>query len=98
MGRSGTFITLDHFLTELNDDNLVADDDQDPVYDVINHLREQRMFMVQSEVQLHYIYKVLREKFLARYSQNTDTTTSLTPESSDSPKSSDSSRNSLLKP
>ncbi|TGZ81170.1 hypothetical protein EX30DRAFT_371536 [Ascodesmis nigricans] len=62
VGRSGTFITLDHFLFESSCSgfkNLKEHDD--PIFEVVNKLREQRMHMVQSQVQFHFLYQVLRE-------------------------------------
>lgn len=68
VGRSGTFITLDHLLCELEDDALKeSPDDTDVVFNTVNALREQRMTMVQSESQLHFIYQVLRQKWDERY-------------------------------
>lgn len=64
VGRSGTYITLDYLLKEIESGNIKADEAEDPVYETVNTLREQRMFMVQSEPQYHFIYDVLKEKFV----------------------------------
>ena len=69
VGRSGTFIALDHLLGEMEQgvfDELLERPESDIIFDTVNHLREQRMMMVQSEAQLHYIYQVLKEKWLER--------------------------------
>lgn len=66
VGRSGTFITLDHFLREIEAGAIRQDENKDLVFDTVNQLREQRMYMVQSQVQLQFIYQVLREQFQQR--------------------------------
>ena len=68
VGRSGTFIALDHLLTLLDAGSLDSvPDSADPVADTVDRLRQQRMMMVQSEVQLFFLYDVLREQWLARW-------------------------------
>ncbi|KAL5357876.1 protein-tyrosine phosphatase-like protein [Aspergillus floccosus] len=64
VGRTGTFIALDHLLLELESEQLLkaTDPDVDPVYETVNQMREQRMMMVYNEMQLHFIYEVLREQ------------------------------------
>ncbi|PLB36116.1 tyrosine protein phosphatase PTP1 [Aspergillus candidus] len=64
VGRTGTFIALDHLLQELESGQLleVDDPDVDPVFEVVNEMREQRMMMVYNEMQLQFIYEVLREQ------------------------------------
>ncbi|KAI9877295.1 MAG: hypothetical protein M1830_004306 [Pleopsidium flavum] len=64
VGRSGTFIALDHLLGEL-DVGTVADikDGEDMVFGTVNKLREQRMMMVQSDAQYLFLYEILRERF-----------------------------------
>ena len=64
VGRTGTFIALDHLLQELESGQLldVTDPDEDPVFDTVDHMREQRMMMVYNDMQLQFIYEVLREK------------------------------------
>ncbi|GMG30058.1 unnamed protein product [Aspergillus oryzae] len=64
VGRTGTFIALDHLLLELQSDQLlqVTDPEVDPVFETVNQMREQRMMMVYNEMQLQFIYEVLREQ------------------------------------
>ncbi|THC99038.1 hypothetical protein EYZ11_001512 [Aspergillus tanneri] len=64
VGRTGTFIALDHLLLELESGQLsqVTDEDTDPVFETVNQMREQRMMMVYNEMQLQFIYEVLREQ------------------------------------
>ncbi|KAI9724978.1 MAG: hypothetical protein M1812_000254 [Candelaria pacifica] len=65
VGRSGTFIALDHLLGELERGGF-SDLAQgvDPVYDTINNMREQRMSMVHAETQLNFVYQVLKEQWV----------------------------------
>ena len=62
VGRSGTFIALEHLLAELEAGTLdeVSNTD-DIIHDTVNKLREQRMTMVQSEIQYVLLYELLRE-------------------------------------
>ncbi|PWY92457.1 hypothetical protein BO70DRAFT_10916 [Aspergillus heteromorphus CBS 117.55] len=64
VGRTGTFIALDHLLQELESGQLLdaSDPDHDPVFEAVNQMREQRMMMVYNEMQLQFIYEVLREQ------------------------------------
>lgn len=64
VGRTGTFIALDHLLQELESGQLlqVADPEIDPVFETVNQMREQRMMMVYNEMQMQFIYEVLREQ------------------------------------
>ncbi|KAL5334032.1 protein-tyrosine phosphatase-like protein [Aspergillus crustosus] len=64
VGRTGTFIALDHLLQELESGQLLqaTDEETDPVFETVNQLREQRMMMVYNEMQLIFIYEVLREQ------------------------------------
>jgi protein-tyrosine phosphatase len=67
VGRTGTFIALDHLSRELEQgqlDNLGKDDD--PVFDTVKRLRDQRMLMVHRITQYLMVYSVLREKWEAR--------------------------------
>lgn len=67
VGRSGTFIALDYLLSLLYSGQL--DDipaDKDPIMDTVDLLRQQRMMMVQSEGQYHFVYEALKEAFLER--------------------------------
>ncbi|PYH93262.1 hypothetical protein BO71DRAFT_455297 [Aspergillus ellipticus CBS 707.79] len=64
VGRTGTFIALDHLLQELESGQLLGatDSEVDPVFEAVNQMREQRMMMVYNEMQLQFIYEVLREQ------------------------------------
>ncbi|EHA26086.1 hypothetical protein ASPNIDRAFT_46852 [Aspergillus niger ATCC 1015] len=64
VGRTGTFIALDHLLQELESGQLLqlADPEADPVFDTVNQMREQRMMMVYNVKQFQFIYDVLREQ------------------------------------
>ncbi|KAI5790651.1 protein-tyrosine phosphatase-like protein [Peziza echinospora] len=70
VGRSGTYITLDYLLKEIENGSIRVEEPEDPVYETVNILREQRMYMVQSEPQYHFIYDVLKEKFEKRRSKS----------------------------
>jgi len=64
VGRSGTFIALDHLLRELDVGAVAtAEDDEDMIFNTVNKLREQRMTMVQSDAQYQFLYDVLRNRF-----------------------------------
>lgn len=68
VGRSGTFIALDWLLQELGEGSLdELPDDQDPVFDIVSKLRQQRMMMVQGEPQYSFIYDVTRERWRERW-------------------------------
>ncbi|EEP82620.1 conserved hypothetical protein [Uncinocarpus reesii 1704] len=79
VGRTGTFIALDHLLRELKNGHLlnVANDTADTVFDTVNQLREQRMMMVYNDVQYQFIYDVLKEQTYAVLGKKgvTDTST-----------------------
>ena len=64
VGRSGTFIALDFLLAQLKTGAVAeAKEGEDMIYDLVNRLREQRMTMVQSDIQYHFLYQVLHEQF-----------------------------------
>ena len=64
VGRSGTFIALDFLLAKLKTGAVAeAKEGEDMIYDLVNRLREQRMTMVQSDVQYYFLYQVLHEQF-----------------------------------
>lgn len=68
VGRSGTFIALEFLLDELDHgrfDDLATSDD-DPIFDTVNKLREQRMTMVQSDIQYAFLYESLANAFRQR--------------------------------
>ncbi|KAF7865507.1 hypothetical protein EAF04_006481 [Stromatinia cepivora] len=67
VGRTGTFIALDHLLRELEMGHLDGlSKDKDPVYETVKKLRNQRMLMVHRVAQFVMIYNVLKEKWLER--------------------------------
>lgn len=66
VGRSGTFVTLDHFIREIDAGTIGVDEREDLIFETVNQLREQRMYMVQSQVQYEFLYQVLKEKFQRR--------------------------------
>jgi protein-tyrosine phosphatase len=74
VGRSGTFIALDWLIAELDAgtfDNVQNDDD--PIADLVDRLRQQRMMMVQGDQQFLFIYDTMRELWLRRWKQRTAT-------------------------
>ncbi|KAL8725923.1 MAG: hypothetical protein Q9166_007051 [cf. Caloplaca sp. 2 TL-2023] len=73
VGRSGSFIALDYLIAQI-ESGAIEDikDDEDPIYDVVVRLREQRMMMVQSDIQYTFLYEVIRERFIkSRHAQQT---------------------------
>jgi len=76
VGRSGTFIALDHLLRELSSSNCWENSKgSDPVLDTVNMLREQRMMMVQSEIQYQFIYSFLKDQIEEKPESNGHTPT-----------------------
>ncbi|KAK5625276.1 hypothetical protein RRF57_000992 [Xylaria bambusicola] len=73
VGRTGTFIALETLMRDINEgamDHLdpdLNDEDDDPVFRTVNHLREQRRMMVQADSQYAFIYRVLRRHWLERH-------------------------------
>lgn len=74
VGRTGTFIALDHLLRELDSGELLDPKyfNEDPIYDTVNQLREQRMMMVYNEMQLQFIYEVIREQSIRKLGGSLD--------------------------
>lgn len=71
VGRSGTFIALEHLLSQLRSGAVAeAEDTEDPVHDVVHKLREQRMMMVQMEIQYQFLYDVLREELVKQLARS----------------------------
>ena len=63
VGRSGTFIALEHLVSQLGSGTIQkAKPSDDPIFDVVHQLREQRMMMVQSEVQYQFLYEVMADE------------------------------------
>ena len=68
VGRSGTFIALEHLLAQVNSGALLdAKEGEDMIYDLVNTLREQRMLMVQMEGQYQFLYEVIRDQIKERH-------------------------------
>lgn len=73
VGRSGTFIALEHLISELDGGALEeippkADGkDGDPIQDTVNWLRMQRQNMVQADVQYAFLYDTVRQMWEKRY-------------------------------
>ena len=64
VGRSGTFIALEHLLKQVESGAAAeADEDEYYIFNLVNSLREQRMMMVQSEPQYEFLFDVVREQF-----------------------------------
>lgn len=65
VGRSGSFIALEYLLAQIKSGAITeAKEDEDPIYDVVNQLREQRMTMVQSNAQYAFLYEVIRDELV----------------------------------
>ena len=63
VGRSGTFIALEYLISQLGTGLITgAQPADDPIFDVVHQLREQRMMMVQSDLQYQFLYEVLAEE------------------------------------
>ncbi|KAK0385468.1 hypothetical protein NLU13_7944 [Sarocladium strictum] len=74
VGRTGTFISLEHLMRELDLGALRAPSstsdevtEADLVHDTVDFLRQQRRGMVQGELQYRFIYQVLRRLWQDRY-------------------------------
>ncbi|MCJ1356230.1 MAG: hypothetical protein MMC33_006224 [Icmadophila ericetorum] len=64
VGRSGTFIALEHLLEELEVGSVAeVGDPEDMIFETVNRLREQRMTMVQSLEQFQFLYQLLRDHY-----------------------------------
>ena len=64
IGRSGTFIALEHLLNELQVGAVTkTKESEDLIFDTVNKLREQRMLMVQSIDQYQFLYNFLRHEY-----------------------------------
>lgn len=70
VGRTGTFIALSWLLRELREGALDhVPEDKDPIFEVVDKLRQQRMMMVQGEAQYTLLYEILREQWRKRWEQ-----------------------------
>ena len=70
VGRTGSFIALDWLMQELEEGSLDnVPDDEDPIFQVVESLRRQRMMMVQGEAQFSFLYDVIREQWRERYTE-----------------------------
>ncbi|KAK0764913.1 hypothetical protein N5P37_002385 [Trichoderma harzianum] len=71
VGRTGTFICLEHLIRELNAGYLARYDlpmeRADLVFQAVDSLRQQRRGMVQGEIQYRFIYQVMRKLWQDKY-------------------------------
>ncbi|KAF7560076.1 hypothetical protein G7046_g4057 [Stylonectria norvegica] len=71
VGRTGTFIALEHLMRELDTGALenydVPAEGPDLVYETVDTLREQRVGMVQGKPQFQFIYQVMRKLWQDKY-------------------------------
>lgn len=82
VGRTGTFISLEHLIRELDvgglsdppfgSDKIEPKDAPDPVYSTVDTLRQQRRGMVQGEIQYRFIYQVMRKLWEKRHPEPTE--------------------------
>jgi len=76
-------------LEELEEGSLdTVPENADRVFETVNFLREQRMAMVQAEMQFNFIYSVLKEMWLHRH-QNISQTEHASPAAATSPDASE---------
>lgn len=52
---------------EEEEDSEADEEDSDPIMDLVDKLRQQRMMMVQGEMQFGYLYEVVAELWLQRW-------------------------------
>ena len=72
VGRTGTFISLEHLMRELEGGHLEGHDEggeegPDVVFETVDELRAQRKSMVQAESQFVFVYRVLKRLWEERY-------------------------------
>lgn len=76
VGRTGTFITLEHLIRELELGTFENYDDPsegpDLIYHTVDLLREQRVGMVQGRPQFLFIYQVMRKLWQDKYGVDED--------------------------
>ena len=63
IGRTGTTISLINATLGIEQNKKGNEDLAISVFSIVRRLREQRIWMVQTEEQYHYIYTFLREKY-----------------------------------
>ncbi|KAL3426296.1 protein-tyrosine phosphatase [Phlyctema vagabunda] len=72
VGRSGTFIALEHLMAELEAGAWESlPEDQDPIFETVNNLRMQRPTMVQAPEQYRFLYSALKKFWEDRYTART---------------------------
>lgn len=72
VGRTGTFISLEHLMRELDEGTLEANSAKakkilDPIYHTVDTLRQQRRCMVQSDSQYRFLHDVMRKLWQDKY-------------------------------
>lgn len=72
VGRTGTFICLEHLMRELDVGTLEGSETDtkrrtDLIYNTVDILRQQRRCMVQSSAQYHFLYEVMRKLWQDKY-------------------------------
>ncbi|KAF2007645.1 phosphatases II [Amniculicola lignicola CBS 123094] len=74
VGRTGVYIALDMLLCGLDNGTWSsetsgeeADEEEDPIFAVVNNLRKQRINMVQNEAQYAFLYEVLRVEWIRKF-------------------------------
>ncbi|KHO01010.1 protein-tyrosine phosphatase 2 [Metarhizium album ARSEF 1941] len=72
VGRTGTFISLEHLMRALDGGKLEATEANyksmpDVIYDTVENLRQQRCSMVQSEMQYRFLYEATRKLWQVKY-------------------------------
>lgn len=71
VGRTGTFMALEHLMRELDAGAFSyldpEDIELDLVYDAVDKLRQQRRYMVQSQQQFVFLYNVVRKLWQEKY-------------------------------
>ncbi|KAI9731426.1 MAG: hypothetical protein M1818_007816 [Claussenomyces sp. TS43310] len=80
VGRSGTFITLEHLLSELEAGSLEVqtggdETEDDLIFETVNNLRMQRRMMVQADTQYHFIYQVIKHLWEEKYTPSSGRST-----------------------
>ncbi|KAF2663473.1 hypothetical protein BT63DRAFT_418942 [Microthyrium microscopicum] len=72
VGRTGTFAALDWLLAELESGALDdVGEEEDPIAELVDRLRQQRMMMVQGDTQFVFLYDLLKELWMERWKART---------------------------